>query len=86
MWRLVEHGRVGDNPAFYFREFAAPDGCALDDEVAWHDANPALSDFLAERETHLLERRGFRSDEVRAVAPYWIRPANALPPKRKNIY
>jgi phage terminase large subunit-like protein len=26
MWRLVEHGRAGDDPAFYFREFAAPEG------------------------------------------------------------
>lgn len=47
MWRLVEHGRAGDDPAFFLREFAAPDGCALDDVEAWHTANPALGDFLA---------------------------------------
>jgi phage terminase large subunit-like protein len=46
MWRLVEHGREGLDRSFYFREFAAPDGCALDDEDAWHTANPALGDFL----------------------------------------
>jgi glycyl-tRNA synthetase beta chain len=43
------------------------------------DWKRALSDFLAERETHLLERRGFRSDEVRAVVPsFWKWPQNAL--------
>ena len=48
MWRLVEHGRSGTDPAFFLREFAAPDGCAKDDRSAWKLANPALGDFLAE--------------------------------------
>jgi len=51
MWRLVEHGRGGDDPAFYFREFAAPDGCAVDDRKAWRIGNPALAcrdPFLSE--------------------------------------
>ena len=51
MWELVEHGRAGEDPAFYLREFAAPDGCAIDDRQAWRTANPALScrdPFLAE--------------------------------------
>jgi len=48
MWRLVDYAREHPEDAdFYFREFAAPPGCALDDEDAWHEANPALSDFLA---------------------------------------
>lgn len=42
MWRLVQHGRCGDDPAFYFREWTAPDGCAIDDREAWRIANPAL--------------------------------------------
>lgn len=46
MRRLVDHGRTGDDPAFFFREFAAPAGCELDDEDAWTAANPALDDFL----------------------------------------
>jgi phage terminase large subunit-like protein len=46
MLRLVEHGRAGDDPSFYFKEFAAPAGCAVDDEEAWAIANPALDDFL----------------------------------------
>jgi phage terminase large subunit-like protein len=46
MRRLVDHGRSGADPSFYFAEFAAPDGCRVDDEAAWAVANPALDDFL----------------------------------------
>ena len=46
MWRLIEHGRAGDDPDFRLIEYAAPAGCALDDERAWKKANPALGDFL----------------------------------------
>lgn len=31
-------------PGFRFTEFAAPVGCAVDDEAAWHVANPALAE------------------------------------------
>ncbi len=51
MWELVEHGRTGGDPAFYLKEYAAPDGCAVDDPQAWRIANPALScerPFMAE--------------------------------------
>lgn len=51
MWKLVEHGRVGDDRSFYLKEFAAPEGCATDDRAAWRVANPALAcedPFLAE--------------------------------------
>lgn len=34
-----ESGRL---PGFVFREYAAPEGCAIDDRKAWHIANPAL--------------------------------------------
>lgn len=47
MWDLVAHGREGSDPSFAYVEHAAPDGCAPDDEAAWHQANPALGDFLA---------------------------------------
>lgn len=46
MWRLVEQARLDPDPAFYFTEFAAPIGCDIDDLDAWHQANPALDDFL----------------------------------------
>jgi phage terminase large subunit-like protein len=46
MRRLVDHGREGGDPSFYFTEFSAPAGCAVDDEDAWSIANPALDDFL----------------------------------------
>lgn len=51
MWKLVEHGRRGDDPAFYLKEYAAPEGCASDDRKAWRTANPALAckkPFLSE--------------------------------------
>jgi glycyl-tRNA synthetase beta chain len=38
----------------------------------------ALFDFLAERQAHIFERRGFRTDETRAVARFWKRPPSAL--------
>src|SRR5699024_5974230 len=51
MWKLVKHGRSGEDPQFYLKEFAAPDGCDIDDRDAWKIANPALAcedPFLAE--------------------------------------
>lgn len=51
MWQLVQHGRTGDDPAFYFREYAAPEGCGTGDRKAWRIANPALAcrrPFLSE--------------------------------------
>jgi glycyl-tRNA synthetase beta chain len=38
----------------------------------------AVSEFLVERELHILERRGFRTDECRAILPHWTRPHVAL--------
>ena len=37
---LIREG--GSIPGFVFREYSAPDGCAVDDRGAWHLANPAL--------------------------------------------
>ena len=51
MWKLIAHGRAGDDPSFYLKEFSAPEGCALDDREAWRAANPAMTcpqPFLAE--------------------------------------
>ena len=46
MFDLVKYGREGTDSSFVFREWAAPEGCAVDDEEAWAIANPALGDFL----------------------------------------
>lgn len=46
MWALVEHGRENTDPAFFFREWAAPAGCDPADRDAWVIANPALADDL----------------------------------------
>lgn len=43
--KLVHEG--GRLPGFVFREFSAPEDCAIDDRAAWRIANPALkSGFL----------------------------------------
>lgn len=44
MWPLVEYGRTVDDPSFYLKEYAAPEGCEVDDRAAWRAANPALAD------------------------------------------
>lgn len=47
MWRLVEYGRKNpDDKSFALVEYAAPDGCEIDDVEAIKTANPALGDFL----------------------------------------
>src|SRR5690625_4906081 len=51
MYRLVKHGREGDDDQFYLKEYAAPDGCETSDREAWRIANPALAckdPFLSE--------------------------------------
>ena len=53
MWRLVEYGRRNpDDKLFKLIEYAAPEGCALDDVAAWKIGNPALGDFLHEDALH----------------------------------
>jgi phage terminase large subunit-like protein len=47
MFKLAEYGRQESDPSFVYREFSAPVGCRVDDELAWRVANPALYDFLA---------------------------------------
>ncbi|MGI8721198.1 MAG: terminase large subunit domain-containing protein [Geodermatophilaceae bacterium] len=46
MVRLVDHGRYGADPGFFFAEFTAPAGCGLHDREAWAAANPQLGDTL----------------------------------------
>lgn len=47
MWRLVDYGRNHpEDRSFTLTEYAAPIGCAIDDEDAWPAAMPALDDFL----------------------------------------
>jgi phage terminase large subunit-like protein len=45
-WRLREHGRTQNDGDFYFKEFAADEGCDVRDLEQWATANPALDDFL----------------------------------------
>lgn len=45
--RLKELGEEGTDKQFFYKRYAAPDGCALDDESAWEIANPGLDDILS---------------------------------------
>lgn len=47
MWDLVRHGHEHpDDATFRLVEYAAPEGCAVDDESAWAAANPGLDDLV----------------------------------------
>jgi len=82
MFDLVEHGRGHDDPAFYLKEYAAPDGCATDDRDAWRVGNPALScesPFLAEDAIEAVRRttrepvfRQLRLGQWTSGADSWI--------------
>ena len=43
MWELVKHGRSSTDSSFWLREYAAPEGCDVDDRAAWREANPAAA-------------------------------------------
>jgi phage terminase large subunit-like protein len=45
-YRLWEKGRAGEDPAFFFRWYAAPDGADYRDREVWRAANPAFDDYL----------------------------------------
>ena len=65
MWQLVEHGRQGDDAAFFFKEYAAPDGCALDDEKAWRIGNPAIGSGFKFIDAMRATRRTMREPSFR---------------------
>lgn len=102
MWRLVEHGRRNpDDKLFRLREYAAPDGCALDDREAWKIANPALGDFLhadaveaTVRTTPEASFRRYRLGQWTGSANAWLpwgawdacaSPSLTLPPEETKI-
>jgi phage terminase large subunit-like protein len=64
MFKLREHGLSGVDDSFWFREYAAPAGCEIDDEDAWAQANPALDDFLF-RDAFPATLRTLRESEFR---------------------
>ena len=80
MWKLTEYGREADQSEFVYVEYAAPDGCALDDEEAWKAANPALGDFLA-ADALRSQMRTIREEAFRRYRlGQWVGSANAWLP------
>ncbi len=61
------------------RAFEGYAGALTQETDAWMIA---LEEFMIERELHVLERRGLRTAEGRAVISHWARPASVL--KRAN--
>jgi phage terminase large subunit-like protein len=81
MWDLVEHGRRGDDPSFVFVEYAAPEDCEVDDEDAWHVANPALDDFLYVDALRSTMRTTREADFRRYRLGQWTQHADAWLPR-----
>lgn len=46
--QLQSAGQAGTDPAMCLIEYSAPDGCELDDEAAWAQANPGLGYTVSE--------------------------------------
>jgi glycyl-tRNA synthetase beta chain len=67
--------RSVDLKALVDRAFAGYVSTLKPESDAWP---AALAEFIAERELHLFERRGFRADEGRAVKEQWRYPASAF--------
>ncbi len=81
MARLVEHGRRGGDPDFYFREWTARPGCDLQDREQWAAANPMLGDTLDEGHLAALVRttreaafRRYHLNQRVAEAGAWMPP------------
>lgn len=52
-WRLYERGIAGDDPEFFFRWYAARDGCKITDTTEWRNANPASFVTIAQLRSQL---------------------------------
>lgn len=82
-YRLWEKGREGNDPAFFFQWYAAPDGADYRDPAVWRAANPALGDYLFEEDfrtvvntVHENEFRTKRLNQWVSQAKAWL-PAGA---------
>ena len=51
---------LADDPAVTVHHYRAPDGCALDDEAAWHEANPGMAAGI--------KSRAYMADRARMAA------------------
>lgn len=64
MWDLVQHGRAGTDPDFYFREYTSDPSHALDCLCCVQSANPAYGKFLTRKSMETV-RRTSRPDSYR---------------------
>jgi phage terminase large subunit-like protein len=85
--KLIDDGLSGADPTTVCHLYAAPEDCALDDEKAWHAANPALGDFrsLDELASSMAKAIRLPADEPRVRNLYLnqrVSPASALISRR----
>jgi phage terminase large subunit-like protein len=74
--------RLGnDDPSFVYVEYAAPEGCEVDDEDAWAEANPALGDFLYVDALRSTMRTTREADFRRYRLGQWTQHADAWLPR-----
>lgn len=78
-FRLYEHGKRGDDPDFFFRVFEPAGAGDWHDENRWHEANPALGDWLTVEEMRAAARitpespfRRFRLGEWTEAERSWL--------------
>jgi len=79
-WKLTEHGRTGEDPDFFFREFSAPAGCDHRDESVWASANPGLYDFVAVEHLRAVARTTRESSFRRFFLNQWVKAEGAWLP------
>jgi glycyl-tRNA synthetase beta chain len=72
---LTKAGATPDVESLVDAAFANYGGSLQVADGSWKSR---LFDFLAERQAHLFERRGFRANEVKAINRFWKQPTNAL--------
>jgi glycyl-tRNA synthetase beta chain len=75
----IGHAGAIDLRSLVARAFEGYAGALTQETGAWRIV---LEEFMIERELHVLERRGLKTAEGRAVISHWARPASVL--KRAN--
>ncbi len=79
-YRLWEKGRTGEDPAFYFRWYSAPDAADYRDREVWRIANPAIGDYLFEEDFETVIRAVPENEFRTKRLNQWVSAATAWLP------
>lgn len=80
-YRLWNKGRANDDPAFFFRWYAAPDGADYTDREVWRAANPAFGDYLFEEDFETVVRSVHENEFRTKRLNQWVNTATAWLPQ-----